>query len=225
MDASALPALTRPETLIYFLLFIVPGWVMVEVYDRLVPAERRDFGSELVRLVSLSLLDFLLVYAALSLFGAQENFGLLVALSIFIVPPLFAYGYYRLRSSSLLSRDVVPQSPTAFDHVFGKRRNLVVRFKEQDGSVRVGFFGELSHAAPFPGPQQLYLEDLLDVDAEGYPVGFPEPRRGVIIDVANHEILEVFPADLDVGPQEEEDDGDSREGGENADAQDDNAQR
>ena len=42
--------LLRPETLVYFLFFVVPGFVAMRTYELIVPSEKRSFGESFVDL-------------------------------------------------------------------------------------------------------------------------------------------------------------------------------
>ena len=50
----------KPDTLTLFLYFVVPGFVAIKTFDLLIPTQRRDFGVELVQLVSYSLFNWVL---------------------------------------------------------------------------------------------------------------------------------------------------------------------
>lgn len=47
----------KPETLIYFFLFVVPGFIAVRTYEVIVPQERRNFGETFVDLIAYSFLE------------------------------------------------------------------------------------------------------------------------------------------------------------------------
>lgn len=53
------------ETLRLILLFFVPGFISMKVYDLYVPSERRDFSKSLLEAVSFSCVNFALTYWAI----------------------------------------------------------------------------------------------------------------------------------------------------------------
>lgn len=194
MDPSSLAELLRPDTLFFYALFVVPGWMMLTFYRRYVPSERRDIGSELLAIISLSLLNFAIAYAVLLL---VSDLPLAVTLwlpfAVAVLPTLLAYLYtwWRLNARPVLREEAskeqeappVPPIPTAFDAVFGSNVSYIVRFRDPEGRSQAGYFGRDSHSSPFPNEQQLYLEELLVTDEHGEPTGrHPERhlRRGAI---------------------------------------------
>lgn len=186
MDLQKLLEILSPENLALAIVFIVPGWVALEAYSVVVPAERRNFGEELIRIVAVSLLNFLLFFGVvpLGLQSTPESLGdlsILDAIRLFVAlvvtPALLAVGVYYVRSVPLISRFVVQPEPTAWDFYFREDREILVRFylKEEVGSgVIGGYFGRGSRASPYPGIQQVYIQELWDLGEDGT---FLQPRE------------------------------------------------
>ena len=155
-------------------------------------------SSPVLATVSLSLLNFALSFGVL--FGVQENPLLVTVLWLplvtLVLPVVLTFGYLWFRTGSFPTAgpQPVPPVPTAFDFIFGSRRGLIVRFTDEQGRLRAGYYGPDSHASPFPNTQQLYLERAVDLDEDGHPVGFREEPEGVILRVEDHHILEILPA-------------------------------
>lgn len=220
MDPNSLPGLLEPRTLLFFALFVTPGWLMRIFWRRYLAAEPEPIGAEILATVSLSLLStavsFLPVAVLLGLAPAELDgvIGLLWLLLAVVILPVAAahlYVWYRagakpnlgdlVLGKKLSRRDEAsraepePPIPTAVDAVFGSGKRYLVRFSGADGQTHVGYFGERSHSSLFPNEQQIFLEELLLTDEEGKPLGRElNPRlraRGAIIRVAEHPILEV----------------------------------
>ncbi|MFD1426810.1 DUF6338 family protein [Kroppenstedtia sanguinis] len=49
------------DTLSLFLLFLIPGFISIRVYDTLIPGENRDYSKSLVELIGYSTLNFILL--------------------------------------------------------------------------------------------------------------------------------------------------------------------
>lgn len=178
MDLQRLLGVLGPENVALAIVFVVPGYVALEVYSSVVPAERRNFGEEVLRVVAVSLLNFLLFFVLLPI-GLQKvpdglaDVGFLDALRLLFVlvatPALLSVGAYWLRSREFLRDLVVQPDPTAWDYYFGETRDVLVRFYFKDdagGGVIGGYYGDRSRASPYPGVQQVYLEELWNIDDE-----------------------------------------------------------
>jgi hypothetical protein len=204
LDLQKLLEILSPENLALAIVFIVPGWVALEAYSVVVPAERRNFGEELIRVVAVSLLNFLLFFVVLPL-GLQRvpnslgEIGLLGSLRLFMVlvltPALLAVGVYYIRSISFISRFVVQPEPTAWDYYFREDREVLVIFylREEAGSgILGGYFGSLSRASPYPGVQQVYIEELWDLGEDGSFLSPKEQSSGAIISYNDCAFVEFF---------------------------------
>ncbi|MDP9478384.1 MAG: DUF6338 family protein [Actinomycetota bacterium] len=101
MDAGIL----TPEALALFLYFVVPGIVLVKVYDLLVPSARREASAAFLDALSYSFMllavgfwPYLLLVLAGGGLSDWQYYGLLFALTVaqaFVVPVLLAVFYVR----------------------------------------------------------------------------------------------------------------------------------
>jgi len=53
------------ETLRMIVIFFVPGFISMKVYDLCFPSERRDFSKSVLEAVSFSFINFALTYGAI----------------------------------------------------------------------------------------------------------------------------------------------------------------
>ena len=164
----------KPETIIYFLFFIVPGFLTIRIYELLVPTAVRTFGESLVDLISYSLLIvlvwslpyFWLVGKNPQDFGPKLYYFLLIVLIflVVIVSPLgVAYGYYRFRTSDWLLQKMRHPSPTAWDFFFQQDQPSFVRFHMKSGETFGAYFGGNSFATSFPNVQEIYVQQLYEL--------------------------------------------------------------
>ena len=72
------------ETLALFLIFFIPGFISLKVYDLLIPGERRDFSKSLFDAVAYSSLNFAALWWLIALVrnapGLQLYAGMFVLL-------------------------------------------------------------------------------------------------------------------------------------------------
>ncbi|MDQ3327378.1 MAG: DUF6338 family protein [Chloroflexota bacterium] len=92
------------DTLVLFLVFVVPGFVAIKFYDLIVPSERRNFGESMIEIVSYSMIN-LGVSGWLVPVGQRyfENLYFpLLYFVIFIAPCLLALGAVHIRRLPVL---------------------------------------------------------------------------------------------------------------------------
>jgi hypothetical protein len=112
-----------------------------------------------------------------------------------LTPALLAVGVYYIRSIPFLSRFVVQPEPTAWDYYFREDREVFVVFylREEAGSgILGGYFGPKSRASPYPGVQQVYIEELWDLGEDGSFLSPREQSGGAIISHDDCAFVEFF---------------------------------
>ena len=94
-----MPELTV-ENFQLILVFVVPGFVSLKVYDLMVPAEKRDFGGSLIEVIAYSMINFASMSWAVILLRQHqvaENY-----------PILDQYGFYLADITSDLGNRILP---------------------------------------------------------------------------------------------------------------------
>ncbi|MBI5330415.1 MAG: hypothetical protein HZB71_07370 [Betaproteobacteria bacterium] len=188
------------EKLPLFLMFVVPGFVSLKVWDLLVPGERRGFDSSLVEIVSYSALNFsALAWVIVPLLRNELNgaASLVAIVTIFVIfPTLWPIFWKWLRTRPWLSRFAIHPLVRPWDYVFSKREPAWIIVHLNDGSVVGGRYDERSFASSWPAPEQLYLEELWELDANrAFKRAIPQSRGAIILgaDIRAIEFFEYFP--------------------------------
>lgn len=171
-------------------LFVVPGFIIDQVIGSSIPRMKRDATELVIAFVTLSGVNFamagpLLLYADLNawphVYAGWYSFLWFVLL--FITPVLLGFSFTwvlnrdRLVSLydalGLRSRHPIPR---AWDHMFGQRKAYWVRITLQDGSMIGGRFGGKSFASSYPVDEDIYIEQIYQLDESGSFVRDPVPR-------------------------------------------------
>lgn len=162
------------DQLALFLVFVVPGFVAMKTHDLLIPAERRDWGSSLVEVISYSMLNLALLFWAVYLlhregFQAEHPAAYFLGMFgvLFVAPAVWAILARGLRSLRIVQRFVVDPRPTAWDFFFDQRRRGWVLFHLKTGQKLGGLFAEGSTAAAYPYLPDIYVEEVWRIDEQG----------------------------------------------------------
>jgi hypothetical protein len=173
------------QTLTLFLLFFVPGFVSLKVYDSLVPSERRDFSKSIFDAVAYSALNFAALYALIAWMRSgtmnTPTYALAAVLVMVLFPGLWPFFWIWLLSTRLFNRYFIHPIQRPLDYVFGKRRPcwMIVHLKDQR---RIGWlFDSDSFASSYPAEPQLYLQEVWKLDADGRFFQRVERSEGMIV--------------------------------------------
>jgi Family of unknown function (DUF6338) len=194
-----MPALDL-QTLVLFIYFVVPGFVMVKAFDLIVPTERRSFGDSIVEVISYSFIVLVIwIWPLIGILSLEGNihpvsyYGLLFVTTIliaFVTPAFLAWRFYKSRTVGFLRGKTPHPAPTSWDWFFEQGKIYWVRFHLKDGEKLGGYYGANSFATSFPNTQQVYVEELWRLDEEGTIVQQVTGTRGAIINKEDCELIE-----------------------------------
>lgn len=176
------------DKLTLFLILFIPGFISIKVFDLLVPNERRDFSKSWFEAVGYSALNFA-AFSWLIILIQSENFNtnhtvlyfLSLLLIMFIAPILWPFVFLKLSTWGAIAKHVVHPIQKPWDYVFGKRESFWVIVHLKDGNKIGGKFDTKSFASSNPAEEQLYLEELWELDKKGVFIKPIERSKGAII--------------------------------------------
>ena len=160
------------DKLALFLIFFIPGFISMKVYDLIVLGERRDFSKSLVEAISYSAINF----AALSWLIAivqtgdyYHNHFILFLISVFVIlfafPVCWPFAFLGLSSWRPI----------------GKHDPFWIIVHLKNGQKIGGFFGRESFASSNPADEQIFLEEVWMLDDDDRFLSPAEGSRGIII--------------------------------------------
>lgn len=207
-----------PETLALFLYFVLPGLVLVKVYDLIVPTSRRDASAAFLDGLAYSFMILAVgFWPYLLLVSSQKPLPdglyyfllfLLTILIVFVAPIALALFYYRSRTKGFLQGKVPDPTPTPWDWFFSgkgphasldpetKRPVCYVRFRLKEGDNMGGYFGQYSLASSFPTTSQVYVEEAWRLNEDGTFGERVESTVGAIVNLEECELVEFVAVDV-----------------------------
>jgi hypothetical protein len=184
----------HPELLILFLIFFVPGLVMLKVWDQIVPqGARRDLGKSLFEAIAYSGMNLgffmpLIVEMRAGRLGPVSYF-----LSLFLIllgaPAAWPFLLRTVLSSRWLARRGLHPIEQPWDFVFGQHEPFWIVVHLRDLGRIGGRFAGNSFAFSSPSEPQIYLEEVWTVDNSGRLIKPVQQSRGIVI--LNKDILAV----------------------------------
>lgn len=216
-----MPEILTPEALALFLYFVVPGLVLVKVYDLIVPTNRREASAAFLDSLAYSFMILAVgFWPYLLLVNARDSmtelvfylllFGLTIVI-VFVVPVALAIFYYRSRSKGFLQGKAPDPTPAPWDWFFSgkgppasldpgtKKPVCYVRFRFKEGDSMGGYFGQYSLASSYPVTQQVYVEEAWRLDVNGAFIEPVESTVGAVVNLEECELVEFLAVELPSG--------------------------
>lgn len=176
------------DKLTLFLVFFLPGFVSMKVYDLLIPSPRRDFSKSLFEVLGYSALNFgalswLIYLIHQNHFPTAHRYWYLFLLFWIMVgvPVLWPFVILKVFSIPFVAKYVIHPVSKPWDFVFGKKQSYWVIVHLKDGRRIGGRFDTNSFASSDPAKEQLHLEELWKLDDDGAFTGRVDRTGGIII--------------------------------------------
>ncbi len=176
------------DKLSLFLIFFLPGFISIKIYDLLIPSEKRDFSKSLFEVIGYSALNFaalswLIILIHSGYFYREHKFWYLIILLliIFVIPILWPMLILKILYWSPIANRIIHPILKPWDFVFGKKNVCWIIVHLQDGRKIGGKYDRGSFASSFPAEEQIYLEEVWELDEKGAFKRPIERSRGIIV--------------------------------------------
>lgn len=176
------------DKLSLFLIFFIPGFISIKIYDLLIPGEKRDFSKSLFEVIGFSAINFAALSWLIILIHSDNfinNYRLWYFVSlliiIFVIPILWPIALLKILAWSPIAKRVIHPVLKPWDYVFGKKRVLWTIVHLKDGRRIGGKYDKGSFSSSFPAEEQIYLEEVWRLDKNGVFIKRIERSRGIII--------------------------------------------
>ncbi len=176
------------DKLALFIVFFLPGFISMKVYDLMVPGVPRDASKSLLEAVSYSTLNFGALFWLIAIVQTNDFYrrhfilySLAVAAIMVVVPACWPFAYLKLASWPPIAGHFVNPIQKPWDYVFGKRTPYWIIVHLRDGLRIGGRFDTKSFASSNPADEQIYLEEVWTLDEEGRFLKKVERSRGIIV--------------------------------------------
>ena len=168
-----------------FLIFFVPGFVSLKVYDSLVAGENRDFSKSIFDAVAYSAINFGILYPVIAWMRSGTLHWIAFSVAGFLVlvvcPVTWPFLWLKIVTAKAFSSRFVHPVGRPWDYVFSRRRPCWIIVHLRDRRKIGGLFDLRSFTSTHPAGPQLYLEEVWKLDAEGRFTERVKSTEGIII--------------------------------------------
>lgn len=185
--------------IIFIFLFFVPGFISIKIYALLVLGERRDFSKSFTEAVGYSCLNYgifsWLLYIIFSTNFHQNHtiwFLIIIVLILFIFPIIWPIIFLYVIKCEPLSKFFNNPIPKPWDYVFLKREPFWTIIHLKNGDKIGGIYDSDSFASLYPVEEQIYLQQVWEMDHTGKFIKAIERSRGVIVMREEIALIEFF---------------------------------
>lgn len=185
------------DKLYLVVLFVIPGFIGMKFYGIAVAGDKLDASKAVVDAIAFSCLNYAM-FSWLIYWVQTSNLKFdypvaYVACWVFVLlfaPILCAAALIALRHSKMVARWLPHPTGKAWDYIFSRREQFYLIITLKSGKRLGAAYGPGSFASSFPCEEQIYVEEVWDVDeAQGF-TRVHTNSRGMLISGANIESIE-----------------------------------
>ncbi len=174
--------------LLLFFIFIIPGFISMKVYRLLIASEKINVTESLIEAFAFSSINYaLLSWLILIIFKFEiylRYFSLFIVLVIFIIfiaPIIWTFLYVKIVRSKILRKFIQNPSSSPWDYFFAQQNSCWVIVNYKDGSKIGGTYSRKSYASYFPHKEQIYLQELWELNDENEFLNKIPRSNGILI--------------------------------------------
>jgi hypothetical protein len=173
------------QTLAVFLIFFVPGFISLKIYDLFVASERRDFNKSVLDAVAYSALNFAVLFPLIAAMrsGHLPSFWWYASafLVLLICPAAWPVILLRMRNWPFFRQRLRNPNARAWDSFFAGAKSYWVIVHLNDGRRIGGVYGVNSFSSNSPAEPEIYLEQVWELDEDGAFIKRIEATAGILI--------------------------------------------
>lgn len=159
------------NNIVLFIIFFIPGFISMKVYNLMIASERLNFSEAISEAIAFSSIN----YAALSwliiliikselITRQYPLFLILVIFIIFIAPILWTILFVWLSNSRKLRKFILSPIKNSWDYYFARKQSCWIIVNLKNGEKVGGVYSDNSFSSSYPHKEQIYLEELWDID-------------------------------------------------------------
>lgn len=190
----------KVEQLLLVTGFILPGAISMYVYGLKVPQKEFELKDRIAEAICFSLVNFLIIWLPVEHVlsaGAVQDYPIVTWIVLMIgfvaAPVVWPFCLIWLLQAAAARGWIAVRAKTAWDDFFGRQKTECwLQVDLADGRVIGGRFGRNSFASSWPDPGHLYLEQVWQVDEDGF---FTDPlpgNAGILLKPADYKLVRVY---------------------------------
>jgi len=187
------------DKLILFTVFFIPGFIYLKSYRLFIAETRTDFSKDLYEAIGISFINAILFAYPIYIINNSnfiENYTflyfLIVGLIILIAPILWAFLYYHFSKKKWFAKFLISPTKSAWDQFFSQRESYWVIVTLKNGGKIGGKYGMNSFTSTYPLPEELYIEDVWEINKNNGFVKSIDQNEGVLITTNEISLIEFY---------------------------------
>ena len=174
--------------IILFIVFFVPGFISMKVYHLLIACEKTNFSEAISEAIGFSSINFALLSWLIILVNKNNfyntHFYIYMTSWIFILfigPILWTIIYVYIAKSKKIRKYIMSPIKNPWDYFFEQKKSCWIIVNLKNGEKIGGVYSDNSFSSAYPHKEQIYLEELWEIDSDGNFLKQKNRTTGIIV--------------------------------------------
>ena len=186
------------DKLIIFILFVIPGFLCIKVYELLNPGTEKESPKQIIEAVAFSSINYTIL--AVPIYYMEKHYAskfdiwyfAFYIIVLFIFPIVIAIVWDGLRKSEFVLKKAPHPTRRPWDFVFSQRKWYWMLVTLKDGRKIGGKYADKSFTSSHSSTVSIYLEECWHVDEKDTFESKRSNSEGILVTSNEIETVELF---------------------------------
>lgn len=178
-----------------FIMIVAPGFLSLKTWGLIHPTRHTSLADSLYEAIFYGVLNYFLVVHWLPPLMARISYvcGILAYIfSLIVVPFLLPFLWKKILSLEVIKRKTINPIPKAWDVFFTRRLPCFMLVHLKNGQTIGGLYAYESAASSYPETEDLYLQEVWNIDSEGKFSSPVEDTMGLLVNYTAIDYIEIY---------------------------------
>lgn len=188
------------------ILFVAPGFISLKIWGLISPTQKTKLSDSLIEAVIFSSFNYIItawLYDILREFVFVWIVWVYYLLVIVILPILWPILLKAVLNIKFIKEKIISPIPKSWDYYFIKRGPCFMLIHLNDGELLGGLYGLGSFASSYPEEEDLYLQEVWEIDEDGSFIKKMTDTKGLLINHSAIKYIEFFDINVNKGEKNE----------------------
>jgi hypothetical protein len=178
-----------------FILIIAPGFLSLKMWRLIHPSRHITFADSLYEAIFYGIINYFVI--ALWLIPLMKQLGMIFKIFAyifsFVATPLMLPKLLKwILSLPSIQKNIINPIPKAWDIFFSKRKPCFMLIHLKNAQVIGGLYAYSSAASSYPEKEDLYLQEIWQLDEEGKFLKPIDGTMGLLVNYDTVDYIELF---------------------------------
>ena len=186
------------NTIGLFILIIAPGFISLKIWRLIYPGRYVSFTDSLYEAVFYGVFNYFIIVVWFPPLMAEINITLGIiayVISLVIFPVLLPFAWKEVLKRKFVKDITINPIPKAWDNFFIRGIPCFMLIHLKDGQIIGGLYAYESAASSYPESEDLYLQEVWEIDNKGNFIKPIEGTMGLLVNYNTVEFIELFKAE------------------------------